>query len=104
MLYIKLGAARVVDVSAVSVQRHRNVISNVPDAVYVFRVTAGSVTNGHHLFTAALQIGIAGLTTVIEPVVVDLLFLAFDTDHHGPSFMVVRGSAAVRQPRYQENG
>jgi len=52
----------------------------------------------------ALQVGIAWLTTVIEPVVADLLFLAFDTDHHGPSFMVVRSSAAVRQPRYQENG
>ena len=49
MLYIKLGAARVVDVTAVSVQRHRNVFSNVPDAVYVFRITAGSVTNVFYL-------------------------------------------------------
>jgi hypothetical protein len=73
VLYIKLGAARVVDVPAVSVQRHRNVFSNVPDAVYVFRITTGNVTNGHHLLTAALQVGIAGLTTVIDPVVVDLL-------------------------------
>jgi hypothetical protein len=65
VLDIKLRAARVVDMPAVSVQRHRNVFSNVPDAMYVLRITAGGVTNGHLLFTTALQVGIAGLTTVI---------------------------------------
>jgi hypothetical protein len=31
VLYIKLGATRVVDVPAISVKRYRNVFSNVPE-------------------------------------------------------------------------
>src|SRR5450830_1422979 len=49
VLRIELGAAGVVDVPAICMQRHRNVLPDIPDAVNVLRVTARNIAGGHHL-------------------------------------------------------
>src|ERR1019366_640966 len=98
VLRVELGAAGVVDVPAICMQRHRNVLPDIPDAVNVLRVTARNITGGHHLLTATLQIGVAALAAIVEPVVIDLLLLAFHADHYGPGLVVVRGRAPVGQP------
>src|SRR6476659_869558 len=89
--------------TAVSVQRHRNILSYVPHTVNVFGVTARNVSDGHHPLATASQIGVAGLCTIIAPIVIDLLLLACDADNHAPSLMVVWGRSAVRQPRKHKN-
>src|SRR4051794_31062525 len=88
----------------ISVQRHRNASSDIPDAMNVFGVTSRYVPGAHYSFATALQLGMPWRGTVIKPVVIDFLLLAFKANHHGPSFVIVRGRAAVRQPRNQKNG
>ena len=69
----------------------------------VFGVAARYLAGGYYLFATPLEIGIAGGSAVIDPIVTDLLLFALHTDDDGPSLVVVWGCAPVRQPRNEKN-
>src|SRR5262245_15812511 len=70
----------------------------------LFGIAASHFTRRHHSGVAATQFGKTGHAAIVEPVVVDLLLLAFHADDDRPGLMVVGGSAAIGQPRNHEDG
>jgi hypothetical protein len=85
-------------------ERNRDCVAFVPDAVDLASAHSQYVTDAEHFSPDLLQFGVASAAAIVDALEELILLLAVNTHNDGPCAVIVRRGSSMGQPAHGKDG